>query len=106
VITRLTREELKFLQDRTKAQWRFWIFLQDEENRSLSIVELCRRAGYAGTKQWFTALNDEGFRAEIERLGVRAPRRKDEIFITGPVALEDPDKVWSRDRVGGCPVFR
>src|SRR6266550_3873821 len=45
VITRLTREDLKFLQKRTKAQWRFWI------------------------------------------------------FIPGPIALEDPDKVWSRDRV-------
>ena len=47
----------------------------------------------------FKALEDGGFRAQIEALGVRAPRRQDEIFIPGPVALEDPDKVWSRDRV-------
>jgi len=99
VITRLNRQDLEFLQTRTKAQWRFWIFLQDEQNRSLSVVELCRRAGYTGTKQWFTALKDKGFRAKIERLGVRAPRRQDEIFIPGPVALEEPDKVWGRDRV-------
>lgn len=99
MINRLTRDDLKFLQNRTKAQWRFWIFLQGEENRSLSVVELCRRAGYTGTKQWFTALKDECFRAEIERLGVRVPRRQEEIFIPGPIALEDPDRVWSRDRV-------
>src|SRR6266404_948303 len=73
VITRLSREELKFLQKRTKAQWRFWIFLQDEENRSLTVVELCRRLGYAGPRQWFKAVEDEGFRAEIEGLGVRTP---------------------------------
>jgi hypothetical protein len=99
VITRLNRQELEFLQKRTRAQWRFWILLQDEENRSLSVVELSRRAGYATTRQWFKALKDGGFRAEIEGLGVRAPRRQEEIFIPGPVALEDPDKVWSRDRV-------
>jgi hypothetical protein len=64
-----------------------------------SVVELSRRAGYATTRQWFKALEDEGFRTQIEGLGVRAPRRQDEIFIPGPVALEDPDKVWSRDRV-------
>ena len=99
MITRLNQQELEFLQKRTRAQWRFWILLQDEEHRSLSVVELSRRAGYASTRQWFKALEDEGFRAEIEGLGVRAPRRQDEIFIPGPVALEDPDKVWSRDRV-------
>jgi hypothetical protein len=90
---------LEFLEKRTKAQWRFWIFLQDEENRSLSVVELCRRLGYTGTKQWFTALKDEAFRAEMVKLGVRVPRRKQEIFVPGPLALEDPDTVWSRDRV-------
>ena len=99
MITRLTREDLEFLQKRTKAQWRFWIFLQDDDNRSLSVVELCRRLGYAGTKQWFTALKDEAFRAEMVSIEVRVPRRQEEIFIPGPVALEDPDKVWSRDRV-------
>ena len=90
---------MEFLEKRTKAQWRFWIFLQDEENRSLSVVELCRRLGYTGTKQWFTALKDEAFRAEMVKLGVRVPRRKEEIFVPGPLALEDPDTVWSRDRV-------
>jgi hypothetical protein len=40
--------------------------LQDEVNRSLSVVELSRRAGYAGPRQWFKALEDESFRAEIE----------------------------------------
>ena len=99
MITRLTREDLEFLQKRTKAQWRFWIFLQDEANRSLSVVELCRRLGYAGTKQWFTAFKDEAFRAEMVSIGVRVPRRPEEIFIPGPIALEDPDKVWSRDSV-------
>lgn len=99
MITRLTQEELEFLKKRTKAQWRFWMLLQNEENRSLSVVELCRHAGYATTRQWFKALKDERFRAEIESLGMRPPRRCDEIFIPGPVALEDPDKVWNRDRV-------
>lgn len=60
-------------------------------------MELSRRAGYAGTKQWFTALKDEGFRAQLENLGV--PTRRKEVFVPGPVTLEDPDKVWSRDRV-------
>ena len=92
---------MEFLQKWTKAQWRFWIFLQDEQNRSLSVADLCRQLGYTGTKQWFRALKDEAFRAEMVRLGVRVPgpRSKDEIFIPGPLALEDPDKVWSRDRV-------
>ncbi len=88
---------MAILQQRTKAQWRFWILLQDEQNRSLSVVELCRRAGYTGTKQWFTSLKDEGFRAQLESLGV--PTRRKGIFVPGPVTLEDPDKVWSRDRV-------
>ena len=79
-------------QKRTKAQWRFWILLQDEQNRSLSVVELCRRAGYVGTKQWFTALKDEDFRAQLESLGV--PTRRNEVFVPGPVALEHPDKVY------------
>ena len=99
MVTRLSPEELEFLQKWTKAQWRFWILLQDEVNRSLSVVELSRRAGYAGPRQWFKALEDESFRAEIESLGVRPPRRSDEIFVPGPVALEDSDIVWSRDRV-------
>ena len=101
MVTRLSPEELEFLQKWTRAQWRFWIFLQDEQNRSLSVADRCRRLGYTGTKQWFRALKDEAFRAAMVRLGVRVPppRSKDEIFIPGPIALEDPDKVWSRDRV-------
>ena len=63
------------------------MFLQDDENRSLSVVELCRRLGYAGTKQWFTAFKDEAFRAEMVSIGVRVPRRQEEIFIPGPIAL-------------------
>src|SRR6266508_2909835 len=97
VMTQMTQDESGILEKRTKAQWRFWLLLQDEQNRSLSVVELCRRAGYAGTKQWFTSLKDEGFRAQLESLGV--PTRRREVFVPGPVTLEDPDKVWGRDRV-------
>lgn len=96
-MTQTTQEELAILQKRTKPQWRFWILLQDEQNRSLSVVELCRRAGYTCTKPWFNSLKDEGFRSQLESLGVQT--RRNEVFVPGPVRLEDPDKVWSRDRV-------
>ena len=75
------------------------MLLQNEENRSLTVVELCRRAGYATTRQWFKALKDDRFRVEIESLGIRTPRSSEEIFVPGPIALEDPDEVWRRDRV-------
>src|SRR6267142_1744631 len=78
VITRLNQQEFEVLQEPKKAKVPILNLLQDEEHRSLSVVELSRRAGYAGTRQWFKALEDEGFRAEIEGLGVStAASRRD-----------------------------
>ena len=84
MVTRLSPQELEFLQKWTKAQWQFWILLQDEANRSLAVADICRRLGYTGTKQWFRALKDEAFRAQMVRLGVRVPRPRSKAEILSP----------------------
>ena len=91
-------DELAALRRRSRAQWLFRGLLEDENNRSLSIAELCRRAGYNGsTKPWFRALNDEGFRAHLKSIGVPVRRRNVAPLPSGPVPLADPDEVWCAD---------
>src|SRR5918999_1908255 len=71
-----------------------------KENRSLSVVELCRRAGYtSSTKPWFRALKDEDFREHLISIGVPVWRRTEKQSPPGLVPLADPDEVWRSDTV-------
>ena len=68
-MTQPASSELSVMRKRSRAQWLFRALLEDEQNRSLSVVELCRRAGYTNTtKPWFRALNDEDIRAHLESI--------------------------------------
>lgn len=48
-MTQLTTEDVSALRRRSRAQWVFRALLEDEANRSVSVTELCRRAGYQRT---------------------------------------------------------
>jgi hypothetical protein len=99
-MTQAARDDLAALRKRSRAQWLFRALLEDEGNRSLSVVELCRRAGYTSTtKPWFRALNDEVFRAHLESIGVPVRRRDGKQEPPGLVPLADPDEVWRSDTV-------
>jgi hypothetical protein len=93
-------DKVAAIRGRSKAQWLFRALLEDEGNRSLSVVELCRRAGYTSTtKPWFRCLNDEGFRAYLESIGVPVWRHDVQSLPPGLVPLADPDEVWRSDSV-------
>ena len=99
-MTQPASSELSVMRKRSRAQWLFRALLEDEQNRSLSVVELCRRAGYTNTtKPWFRALNDEDFRAHLESIGVPVWRRDTRPLPPGLVPLGDPDEVWRSDTV-------
>jgi integrase len=99
-MTQAARDDPAALRRRSRAQWLFRALLEDEGNRSLSVVELCRRAGYTSTtKPWFRALNDEGFRSHLESIGVPVRRRDGKQEPPGLVPLADPDEVWRSDTV-------
>ena len=93
-------DHLLSLRRRSRAQWVFRALLEDEANQSLSVAELCRRAGYSNSnKPWFRALKDEDFRAHLENIGLPVWRREDSPARPGPVPLADPDEVWRADSV-------
>lgn len=48
--------------------------LQVEENRQLSVVELCHKAGFAAKKAWYRAIKHPLFREKVEALGVEIER--------------------------------
>lgn len=48
--------------------------LQVEENRHLSIIALCQKAGFASKKAWYRALEHPEFRTAVEALGVEIVR--------------------------------
>ena len=93
-------DQLASIRRRSRAQWVFRALLEDEANRSLSVAELCRRAGYRKTtKPWFRALKDEDFRVHLESIGMPVWRREGPPRRPGPVPLADPDEVWRSDSV-------
>src|ERR1700730_14134291 len=99
-MTQPAGNDLPTMRKRSRAQWLFRALLEDEQNRSLSVVELCRRAGYTSTtKPWFRALNDEDFRTHLESIGVPVWRRDRQPLPPGLVPLADPDEVWRGDTV-------
>ena len=49
--------------------------LQVEENRQLTITELCQKVGFASKKCWYTAIKHPQFRAAVEALGVDIERQ-------------------------------
>lgn len=62
------------LPPRSQAPQRLLELLQVEENRQLSITELCQKAGYASKRPWYRAIEHPQFRAEVEALGVEINR--------------------------------
>jgi integrase len=87
-------------QPRTLAQEKFWILLQNEENRTLTPGQLCQKAGYKTRTAWYLALRDETFCEQVEALGVLTHREHHESNVRGTVPLtEDPDAEWAKDIV-------
>lgn len=84
----------------TPAQEKFWTLLQDEQNRTLPVLQLCQRAGYKTTAAWYTAVRDEPFRALVESLGIIVYREHHESSPHGIIPLAtDPDAEWAKDIV-------
>lgn len=59
----------------SKGQQRLLAVLQCEENRNKSIGEICRLAGYHGSKAWYQALKKSQFVEAVEDLGIALKRR-------------------------------
>ncbi len=58
------------------AQQRFLNLLQSEENRQLTRLELCRKAGFTNHGPWYRAIEDVRFRRALQELGVEVMRGK------------------------------
>jgi hypothetical protein len=88
------------LEHLTPAQEKFWTLLQDEQNRTLPVLQLCQRAGYKTTAAWYAAVRDEPFRALVESLGIIVYREDHESSPRGTIPLaSDPDAEWAQDIV-------
>ena len=86
----------------TAAQQRFWRLLQDPDNRQLSRLDLCRKAGYATDHQWYESVQDPAFRAWVRSLGIKCTRMPKRAYRLdpGPIPLaEDLDAEWAQDRI-------
>ena len=81
----------KKLPPRSKAYQKILDLLQVEENRKLSITELCRKAGFASKKPWYQALEYPEFRAAVEALGVEINRLG--FYFNDEAVPKDPE--WS-----------
>lgn len=77
----------------TLAQQRLLEVLQREENRQLSVHELCRQAGYSDLSRWYESLSSEQFLAVLQDWDVPIARQKPpytpHIYITPTMHLED-----------------
>lgn len=82
----------------TQTQAKFWAVLQDEENRTLSVSELCKKAGYRSNVSWRKALKDLAFREMVLSLGVIIHSREKPIEGIVPLA-DNPDEEWAKDRI-------
>ena len=82
----------------TATQEKLWTLLQDEQNRILTPLELCQKAGYASRTPWYAALQDEDFRRDVELLGVAVAYREKSVRGMVPLAA-DPDKAWANDTI-------
>lgn len=58
----------------SKSQQRFLAVLQQEEDRTKSVTEICRLAGYSSRAPWYQALEDERFTTVVQALGVATKR--------------------------------
>jgi len=83
--------------DLTALQQRFLVVLLEEANRTLSLRALCAKVGASPT-QWYRALRDATFRAQVEALGVRIQRGTPPIRGAPPLA-QDPNAEWGQDRI-------
>ena len=70
----------------TAAQQRFWRLLQDPDNRQLSRLDLCRKAGYATDHQWYESVQDPAFRAWVRSLGIKCTRMPKRAYRLEPRA--------------------